>query len=103
MSTHELMTTEHRDAATTTNAASLMTGVGDAGARGLPAHRAAPACYWKVGFECPEPYPPPRPGLPGHRDPALAQKLFETTCEFSDFVVIEGMKIATRRTSDCRA
>ena len=59
LSTHELMTT--RDAATTTNAASLMTGVGDAGARGLPAHRAAPACYWKVMCECPGPNPSSRP------------------------------------------
>ena len=38
-----------------------MTGVGDAGARGLPAHRTAPACCWKVGFKCPGPNPSPRP------------------------------------------
>jgi hypothetical protein len=29
---------------------------------------------------------------------ARSQRLFETTCEFSDYVVIEGLKIATKRT-----
>lgn len=28
----------------------------------------------------------------------ISQRFFETTCEFSDFVTIEGMKIPTRRT-----